>query len=96
MSYLEGPDSDLVALIDENLPEPLRQSVSGLLKFVGGALLEFGGFGTYSEYGQFDPSTKTLKGRPVGWELTGYQPNGPVEGWNELKGYYQGRKEVTG
>jgi hypothetical protein len=93
-AMLEGPDSDLVALVDANMPEPLTDSVSGLLKFVGGALLEFAGFGAYNEWAKLEGSQ--LTGRPVGWQLSGYQPDGPVEGWNELKGYYQGRKEVTG
>jgi hypothetical protein len=96
MAMLEGPDADLLALVDENMPEPLKDSVSGLLRFVGGALFEFGGFGSYHEWAKLEPKTRRLTGRPVGWALTGYQPDGPVEGWNELRGYYQGRKEVTG
>lgn len=94
-ALLEGPDSDLVALLDAQFPEPLKDSVSGLLKFVGGALLEFAAFGGCSEYAVFDPDTKQLTGRPVGWELSGYQPDGPVEGWDEFIGYYQGRREVS-
>jgi hypothetical protein len=92
---LEGPDSDMLAKIDANMPEPLKNSVSGLLKFVAGALVEFAAFGTYHEWSKFDPKTRTLTGRPVGWTLTGYQPNGPVEGWNEFKGYWQGRTQVS-
>ncbi|TDC28376.1 hypothetical protein [Kribbella albertanoniae] len=91
---IEKTDSDLVALLDVQFPEPLKASVSGLLKFVGGALIEFATFGAYSEYGVLDRSTKTLRRRPVGWTLTGYQPDGPVEGWDDFIGYYQGRKEV--
>ncbi|MFN2495417.1 MAG: hypothetical protein ABR608_05865 [Pseudonocardiaceae bacterium] len=91
---LEGPDADLVALLDAEFPQPLQNSVSGLLRFVGGALLEFATFGGYNEYAVFDPATKQLTGRPVGWELSGYQPNGPVEGWDDFIGFYQGRTEV--
>ncbi|PXY27611.1 hypothetical protein [Prauserella muralis] len=91
---LEGPDSDLVALLDVQFPEPLKASVSGLLKFVGGALIEFASFGSYTEYAVFDRGTRQLTGRPVGWQLTGYQPDGPVEGWDDFIGYYQGRTEV--
>ncbi|GAA1678480.1 hypothetical protein GCM10009745_22620 [Kribbella yunnanensis] len=91
---IEKTDSDLVALLDVQFPEPLRASVFGLLKFVGGALIEFATFGAYGEYGVLDRSTKTLRRRPVGWTLTGYQPDGPVEGWDDFIGYYQGRKEV--
>jgi hypothetical protein len=72
----------------------LKASVSGLLKFVGGALIEFATFGAYSEYGVLDRDAKKLRKRPVGWTLTGYQPDGPVEGWDDFIGYYQGRKEV--
>ncbi|GAA2804341.1 hypothetical protein [Crossiella cryophila] len=91
---LEGPDADLVALLDGNLPQPLRGSVSGLLKFVGGALLEFPAFGAFSEWKVFDKKTRKLKSRPAGWQLTGYQPAGPVEGWDDFRGYYQGRTSV--
>ncbi|GAA0945024.1 hypothetical protein GCM10009554_39600 [Kribbella koreensis] len=91
---IEKTDSDLVALLDVQFPEPLKESVSGLLKFVGGALIEFGTFGAYGEFAVLDRETKTLRKRPVGWTLTGYQPHGPVEGWDDFIGYYQGRKEV--
>ncbi|MEV6415409.1 hypothetical protein [Kribbella sp. NPDC051718] len=91
---IEKTDSDLVALLDVQFPEPLKESVSGLLKFVGGALIEFGTFGAYGEFAVLDRKTKTLRKRPVGWTLTGYQPHGPVEGWDDFIGYYQGRKEV--
>lgn len=95
-SLLEGPDADLVALADTHFPEPLRNSVSGLLRFVGGALLEFPAFGTFTEFAVLDPDSRQLTGRPVGWDLTGYQPNGPREGWDEFVGYYQDRTEVSG
>ncbi|ONI76618.1 hypothetical protein BWI15_04785 [Kribbella sp. ALI-6-A] len=93
-ALIEKTDADLVALLDVHFPEPLKESVSGLLKFVGGALIEFATFGAYSEYGVLDKATRTLRARPVGWTLSGYQPDGPVEGWDDFIGYYQGRKEV--
>jgi hypothetical protein len=92
---IERTDADLVALLDAQLPQPLQGSVSGLLKFVGGALLEFTAFGSYSEWAVFDRRTRQLTGRPVGWSLTGYQPHGPVEGWDDFQGYYQGRTKVS-
>lgn len=91
---IEGPDSDLVELLDKDVPEPLRHSMSGLLKFVGGALVEFAAFGSYCEWGALDQDTKMLRSRPVGYELTGYIPNGHVEGWDDFQGYYQGRTKV--
>jgi hypothetical protein len=89
---LEGADADLVAALDTQLPEPLHESVSGILRFVGGALLEFPAFGAYSEWAVFDARTKSLRTTPVGWRLTGY--GGVADGWPELLGYYQGRTHV--
>ncbi|SDS76509.1 hypothetical protein [Jiangella sp. DSM 45060] len=91
---LEGPDADLVALLDAGLPEPLRSSISGLLRFLAGALLEFSAFGSYNEWGVYDGSSRRLTERPVGWELSGYQPDGVVDGWADFIGYYQDRTEV--
>ena len=90
----EKPDPDLLAMIDSNLSEPLHESVSGLMRFAAGALLEFAAFGSYNEFGVFDPATRTVTKRAVGWDLAHYQPG--VDGWDELKGYYQGRKKATG
>jgi hypothetical protein len=95
MALVEGPDADLVAALDTQLPEPLQASVSGVLRFVAGALLEFPAFGSYNEWAVFDPSTKQLQpgATPVGWQLTGYQ--GVSDGWDDFVGYYQGRTEVS-
>jgi len=95
MSLLEGGDSNLVALLDTQLPQPAQSSVSGFLKFIAGALLEFAAVGSYSEFSVFDPATRTLSGRPLGWQLTGYLPNGVVEGWDDFQGYFQNRMQVT-
>ncbi|HEY8526312.1 MAG TPA: twin-arginine translocation signal domain-containing protein [Acidimicrobiales bacterium] len=92
-ALIEGPDADLVALLDTELPEPLRASVSGLLRFVGGALIEFPAFGAYNERAVYDPGSRTLTGTPVGWTLTGY--GGVSDGWDDFRGYYQDRTEVS-
>jgi hypothetical protein len=34
-----------------------------------------------------------LTARPLGWRLSSYR--GPSDGWNELKGYYGGRRRAT-
>lgn len=91
---LEGPDAELVKLLDSGLPEPFTGSISGLLQFVAGALLEFSAFGTFSEWTTFDPEKLGVTSRPIGWDLAKYDP-GSVEGWDEFKGYYQGRKKVS-
>ena len=96
MELIETSHSQLVALLDARLPEPLRASVSGLLAFLGGALYEFAAFGALGESRRFNPVTRTLTGRPVGWQLTGYLPdNQPGDGWDDLLGYYQDRREVS-
>ena len=96
LALIETSQSNLVALLDGPLPEPLRDSVSGLLKFFGGALYEFAAFGNYGESQKFDPTTRRVIGRPVGWQLSGFLPDGqPGDGWDDLIGYYQDRREVT-
>lgn len=69
----------------------LLSTLGGLLRFAAGAVLEVAAFASYSEFGVFDPATRTLTGRPVGWELADYPPSAPVEGWDEFIGFYQGR-----
>lgn len=92
---LEGPDAELVATLDRGVPEPFRQTLSGMLQFVAGALLEFAAYGSYGEWGVYDPDARTITERPVGWRLSGYQPAGVVHGWDDFIGYYQDRKQVT-
>jgi hypothetical protein len=60
-------------------------------------LLEFVGYGAMTEWAVLDDA-RELTQQPVGWELTGYlaEVGGrPVEGWDDFKGYYQGRTEVS-
>src|SRR3954447_412085 len=94
---LEGADASLLATLDSNAPEPLRASLSGLLKFVGGALQEFGAYLSYGEWGVYDPKTKTISKRPVGWDLANYMPGRttPADGWDEFIGYFQGRQSTA-
>jgi hypothetical protein len=94
-------ENDLPALFTIGDPESrlplvsdildLLSTLGGFLRFAAGAVLEVAVFASYSEFGVFDPATRTLTGRPVGWELADYPPTAPVEGWDELIGYYQGR-----
>jgi hypothetical protein len=79
---------------DALLPEPFTR-VSGNVSFLVGIVPSFVGFLVGNEAGVFDPKTRTLTARPVSWEISGYQPDGPGEGWGELKGYYQGHRKAT-
>lgn len=96
MEQLETSQSQLVALLDSQVPEPLQASVSGLLRFLGGALHEFAAFGNLGESQRYNPATRSLTGRPVGWQLTGFLPDNLTgDGWDDLLGFYQDRREVT-
>jgi hypothetical protein len=92
---LEGPDADLVATLDADMDGPFAESLSGTLRFLAGALLEFAAYGSYGEQGVYDARAKTITERPVGWSLMGYQPDGVVHGWDDFLGYYQDRKQVS-
>ena len=96
---LETEASDVAAAIDGNLTEPVKDSISGLIEFLAGALVEFAAFGSFSEFGVFDATTRTLTATPVGWTLSSYlalAPNNrPVEGWDEFKGYLGGETAAS-
>lgn len=83
-------------LPDGELPEPFTRT-SGNFQFVAGILPGFVAFLAFCEWQVFAPETRTLSGRPVGWDHTGYQDDRvvPVEGWDEFKGYYENRRSVT-
>ena len=72
-ALVEQEATAVAAMLDSNLPEPLKDSLSGFLEFLSGALLEFAAFGSFSEYGVFNPTTRTLGSTPVGWRLSQYQ-----------------------
>ena len=91
-ALLEGPEADLVAALGASLPPDLLGVVIGVLRTFAAPLLELPALCTYSEAHVFDPATRTVTARPVGWDLTGYA--GVRDGWDEFRGYYQGRREV--
>lgn len=95
---LERAQTDLVAVLDANAPEPMKGEVSGLLKYVGGTLLEFAAFTPYTEWGVFDRAQNRATSRPVGWEISRYLPGrtAPVDGRADLLGYYKGHREAAG
>ena len=71
---------------------------TGAIRFTAGILPGFATFVCFGEAQVLDPATRRLRARPVGWDLTGYQPGRvvPAEGWEELKGYYGGRRRAQG
>jgi hypothetical protein len=91
-ALLEGTEPDLIAALGTEVPQDLLGSLIGVLRTFGAPLLELPALCTYSESHVFDPATRTLTGTPVGWTLTGYR--GGRDGWDDFRGYYQGRTEV--
>ena len=49
-------------------------------------------FLAYSEVGVFDPSTRSLVGTPIGWQLTSYE--GVADGRDAFVGYFENRRRV--
>jgi hypothetical protein len=93
---LEGDHAELIELLDSAAPEPGKETLSGFVKFLAGTLLEFAAFTPFTEVGVFDRERRVATERPVGWELTRYLPGRrtPVDGRDEFKGYYRGRRSV--
>lgn len=90
MELIESPLPLLVSLIDDALPQPLAGSASGVLKFLGGILLDGAAFTAWSEHELYDRHTRTLSARPIAWDITGYRPNGLVDGHDEFIGFHKG------
>lgn len=68
----------------------------GVLQFVFGVLPGFVQFFAFSEIDVFDPATRRLTRRPLGWDHSRYLGDRlePVDGWDEFKGYYQNRRQA--
>ncbi|HIV73105.1 MAG TPA: hypothetical protein H9903_19370 [Candidatus Aquabacterium excrementipullorum] len=94
LELLENPGPEVMRAMGP-IPDPLLKTVIGYVQLIAVGLLAFAGFGSYSEWAALDPATRTLRSRPVGWALSKYQPNGPVEGWDDFKGYYQNRRSAS-
>ena len=91
---IERPIPQLIDIVDRSLPVPLRGSASGFLRFAGGILLDGAAFASHSEMFEFDSRSKEVTGTPPSWAISGYRPDGLVDGHPEFIGYYQDRTEV--
>jgi hypothetical protein len=58
-------------------------------KVLAGVLPAFVAFFVYSEAGAFDPATRSLTGRPLGWTLSDY--DGVADGRDAMIGYLRER-----
>jgi hypothetical protein len=59
------------------------------LKSLAGVLPAFVAYLCYSDAGVFDPTTRALTGKPVGWVISNY--TGTADGRAEFRGYFAGR-----
>ena len=66
------------------------------LKSLAGILPAFVAYLCYSDAAAFDPATRGLNGKPVGWTISNYA--GSADGRDEFRGYFEGRSssEKTG
>jgi hypothetical protein len=62
------------------------------LRFVAGILPGFAAFLAFSEAGVFDPATRGVTQRAVGWDVSSF--GGPAEGHREHLGYWKGHKKA--
>jgi len=69
---------------------------AGLIQNLFGVLPALVAFLALSEVDVFDPRSRSLTGRPVGWDHCGHLGGRtePVDGWDDFLGYYQDRREV--
>ena len=95
LERLEDPAPELVARIAAETSDAIiRPAIAGQLAYVGGALFVLPAIATYIDWLAYDRQTRTMLKRPISWQLTGFQPDGPVEGWDDHQGYYQDRQKV--
>lgn len=92
MARLSFKEKGMVFKMFEN--DQTLQAAAPEFKFVAGILPGFMGFMISSEVGVLDPRTRNPTATPVSWTISGY--SGPSDGHREFKGYYQGRRYVTG
>jgi hypothetical protein len=74
----------------------LGETLGGIIEYAAGVTLPLAAFFAYSEALVYDRGNDEMTARPVGWDLANYLPGRlrPVDGWDEFRGYYQGRQSV--
>jgi hypothetical protein len=62
------------------------------LRSLVGVLPGLAAFLAYSEVGVFDPASRSIVARPVGWEISSY--DGVSDGHDEFVGYFENRRKA--
>lgn len=94
---LESESSWLKRAITWNIPDrDYREATPGVLSSMIAFMLRIAGFGSYCEFAVFNPETREVAQRPLGWVLSQYAPDAPPSGIgsDDFIGYYQGRRSV--
>ena len=73
-----------------------REAAPGVLQKFIAFVIRIASFASYNEFAVFDPENLTVAQRPLGWVLSGYEPDAPPipDGGDDFIGYYQGRRSV--
>lgn len=93
----EKPNPKIILALGGRYSGFLVSELNNLIKYLTMAMLALPADGTYSEQSEFDPQTRTLRRRPLGWDLSDYLPGraDAPDGHDEFLGYYRGIQEVT-
>lgn len=94
---LESESSWLKRAITLNIPDrDFREATPGVLSSLVSFMLRIAGFGSYCEFAVYNPETREVAQRPLGWVLSQYAPDAPPTsiGSDDFIGYYQGRRSV--
>lgn len=94
---LDGERSWIKTTVQWRIPNPdYREATPGVLQSIIAFLLRIAGFGSYCEFAVFNPETRTIAQRPLGWVLSNYEPDSPPvsEGTDDFLGYFQDRRSV--
>lgn len=94
---LENEHSWLKRAITWAIPDrDYREAAPGVLGQMVAFMLRISGFGSYCEFAVFNPATREVAQRPLGWVLSQYAPDAPPSGIgsDDFIGYFQGRRSV--
>lgn len=94
---LENQNSWLRRAITWAIPNwEYREAAPGVLNLMISFMLRISGFGSYCEFAVFNPETREVAQRPLGWVLSQYAPDAPPSsiGSDDFIGYFQGRRSV--
>ncbi|GGY75204.1 hypothetical protein [Marinobacter zhanjiangensis] len=97
MAALDGENSWLRNALRWTIPDAaFRDAAPGVLQALISFVIRIASFASYNEFAVFDPENLTVAERPLGWVLSGYEPDAPPipDGGNDFMGYYQGRRSA--